>query len=46
MSLSKTFYQIGQDLRAIKRNTDPKIDYGALNEPFFQDLRLMGVKGI
>jgi len=46
MSLSKSFYQIGQDLRAIKRNTDPAIDYAAMNEPFLQDLRLMGVQGI
>ena len=46
LSLSKAFYQMGRDLRSIKQNTDPKIDYGAMNEPFFQDLRLMGVKGI
>jgi phage-related tail protein len=44
--LMQMFTQMGIDLRAIKNNTDPRIDYGALNEPFLQDLRLMGVKGI
>lgn len=44
--LSKVFFQIGIDLRAIKRNTDPKIDYGAINQPFLADLKLMGMKGI
>jgi hypothetical protein len=43
---AKLLKEMAQNLRALKRNTDPKIDYGAMNEPFFQDLRLMGVKGI
>lgn len=42
----QVFTQMGIDLRAIKHNTDPKIDYSKMNEPFLSDLRLMGVKGI
>ena len=45
--MSKLFYQMGSDLRSLNRKTpDQKIDYGALNQPFLADLKLMGMKGI
>ena len=31
---------------AMSKTPDPKIDYGALNQPFLADLKLMGMKGI
>ena len=42
-----TFREMARDLRALNRKApDPKIDYGALNQPFLADLKLMGMKGI
>jgi hypothetical protein len=44
--IAATFREMARDLRALNRKTpDPKIDYGAMNEPFLADLRLMGMKG-
>jgi len=43
---AQKFADMATSLRAIKRNTDPKIDYGAMNQPFLADLKLMGMKGI
>jgi hypothetical protein len=41
-----TFREMARDLRALNRKTpDPKIDYGAINQPFLADLKLMGMKG-
>lgn len=35
---------IGNDVRGIKINTEPEIDFSELNEPFLNDLRLMGAR--
>jgi len=44
--IAAAFKEMARDLRALNRKTpDPKIDYGAMNEPFLADLRLMGMKG-
>ena len=44
--IAAAFREMARDLRALNRKTpDPKIDYGALNQPFLADLKLMGMKG-
>jgi hypothetical protein len=44
---AKLLRDIAKSLRNLDRKQpDPKIDYGAMNEPFLADLRLMGMKGI
>ena len=35
---------IGSDIRAIKINTEPEVNFSELNEPFLNDLRLMGAR--
>lgn len=43
---AKLLRDIAKSLRNLDRKQpDPKIDYGAMNEPFLADLRLMGMKG-
>ena len=44
--IAAAFREMARDLRALNRKTpDPKIDSGALNQPFLADLKLMGMKG-
>jgi hypothetical protein len=43
---AKLLRDIARSLRNLDRKApDQKIDYGAMNEPFLADLRLMGMKG-
>jgi len=41
-SLGKDIEKIGNDVRQVKMNTAPAVNYGDLNKPFINDLRLMG----
>lgn len=41
-SLGKDIEKIGNDVRQVKMNTAPAMNYGDLNKPFINDLRLMG----
>lgn len=43
-NVAQSFFQMAADLRAIKNNTSPMQNYTALNQPFIDDLRLMGAK--
>ena len=40
----QAFFQMAADIRAIKNNTSPMQNYTQLNQPFIDDLRLMGAK--
>lgn len=43
-NVAQTFYQMAADIRSIKQNTSPMQNYTALNQPFIDDLRLMGAR--
>jgi hypothetical protein len=41
-SLGKEIEKIGNDVRQVKMNTAPAVNFGDINKPFINDLRLMG----